>query len=151
MAILNFSIEELEKIALELEEQVEFTPTYEQSYYKEFWKEGAQPDTDQYGLIKNLSEIIDKTKVPAGFFFVKDRGIYLMSNAANKEMVDGSYNVVYADGYSPDDEDWYEKARNAVGGDDFSLYIPAEWFSRAKKAGTGKLTLLATEDSITLI
>ena len=54
---------------------------------------------------------------------VHDRGVYIMSNGIPRDMVDssGSY-VVYAEGCDPSKaefDDWYEKSRDLVGGDDF--------------------------------
>ena len=65
-------------------------------------------------------------------WFVKDDGIYLMSNGDPKldaDDGDGHY-VVYAKGFDPrKDEDVWDAARDAVGGDDFgeSLAIDKAW------------------------
>lgn len=54
--------------------------------------------------------------------FVKDEGIYLMSNGSPRDNLEGqekSY-VTYADGCNPTiDDHWWETARELVGGDDF--------------------------------
>jgi len=57
-----------------------------------------------------------------GLLIVKDDGIYLVSNGF-PAMLDpdrpGKKKVVYALGYSPDDPGFWERSRDAVGGDDF--------------------------------
>src|SRR5262249_25171071 len=63
---------------------------------------------------------------PAQLHFVKDQGIYLLSNAAHGPN-ERPRLVVYAQGYTPPSRDasveeglaFYEKVRDAVGGDDF--------------------------------
>lgn len=69
---------------------------------------------------------IDGTDQP-GLWLVKDRGVYIMSNANPKELVnpgdpDNSRCVVsYAEGHDPKkDEDWW------VGGDDYVEIFSAE-------------------------
>ncbi|EYU16339.1 Protein of unknown function (DUF3085) [Photorhabdus aegyptia] len=60
---------------------------------------------------------------------VKDQGVYIMSDMGT--MQNGRHLVAYACGYHPEkDEGWYERAREAVGGDDF-----------AEKLGFSVLTL----------
>ena len=63
-------------------------------------------------------------KIKPALHFVKDSGIYLMSNGSPQ--LEGSEfgqtsksAVVYAHGYDPSVEDVYDKCRDAVGGDDF--------------------------------
>ena len=58
--------------------------------------------------------------------FVKDEGIYLMSNGDTADPAAARPPVVYADGYDPTVEDRmavWERARAAVGGDDFVEFI----------------------------
>jgi len=58
--------------------------------------------------------------VPEGLWFVKDDGIYLMTNACLSP--DHNPGVVYAAGYGPGPGTW-ERCRSAVGGDDFCEFI----------------------------
>lgn len=51
--------------------------------------------------------------------FVKDEGIYIMTSAKMEKMPEDKSHVVYAEGYSPDVPDCWDKCRDAVGGDDF--------------------------------
>lgn len=58
---------------------------------------------------------------------VHDQGVYLMSNGTPRDLraegSDSSF-AAYAKGMDPDkDEGWWERARNAVGGDDFGEYL----------------------------
>lgn len=64
-----------------------------------------------------------------GFLFVHDRGVYLMSNGNPRDAVEEGKNaaayVAYAKDCHPErDEDYWENARDLVGGDDFVEYIP---------------------------
>jgi hypothetical protein len=74
----------------------------------------------------------EKVAKPA-LHFVKDEGIYLMSNGKPRDIADGKADtlgaksfVVYAKGYDPvkgNRSDVWSAAREAVGGDDFSESI----------------------------
>lgn len=63
-----------------------------------------------------------KSKSPT-LLFVKDDGIYLMTGAVMEKFPEDYSHVCYAEGYSPDVEDVWEKCREAVGGDDFGEVI----------------------------
>lgn len=84
-------------------------------------KAGEWPKPEQLAL----------ESVPPAIHWVKDDGIYLLSSSAERDVVDGtSSRVVYAQGYDPrTDADVWEKARAAVGGDDFVEALPIEWFT----------------------
>ena len=110
-------------------------PTIEQRldiYGPDAWK--FQPD--------------ENTRAPAGLWFVKDEGIYLLSNGEpglfleeigqnNAVCAEGlllekvkRHFVVYAEGYNPrTDPDVWERSRAAVGGDDFVEYLGEESYS----------------------
>lgn len=57
--------------------------------------------------------------------FVKDDGIYVMSNGipGQTDEATGRQVVVYAKGYDPRDGDVWDKCRDAVGGDDFAEFV----------------------------
>ena len=65
--------------------------------------------------------------------FVHDQGVYLMSGGAErdeKEPGQQSSYCAYAEGCDPEkDSDWWETARNLVGGDDFveTLEVDESW------------------------
>lgn len=71
-----------------------------------------------------------------GLWLVKDEGIYVMSNGLpglpenpEQDTTEKFYKqkAVYAEGFDPrKDEDTYDKARAAVGGDDFCDLVPLE-------------------------
>ena len=70
---------------------------------------------------------MDESEPRPQLAWVKDSGIYLMSNGLpglplGGEAEEGG-NVVYARGYDPRRGDVWEKCRRAVGGDDFVEYI----------------------------
>jgi hypothetical protein len=67
----------------------------------------------------------DEPPQPA-LFFVHDQGVYLMTNAKRTDEETLRYDfIAYAKGCHPKkDEDFYEEARDLVGGDDFAETIP---------------------------
>ena len=72
-------------------------------------------------------------------FLVHDQGVYLMSagiphlpNTAGKPE---SSKVAYAEGCSPDDDDWWDEARRLVGGDDFAEVLPLNLFEQVLGLG----------------
>jgi hypothetical protein len=88
-----------------------------------------------------------------GVYFVHDDGLYLMSNGIPRLKADGTVatgdedttqpnKVVYAEGYNPKvDADVWERARDAVGGDDFSELLPAKDFELHIAAGAKWVTI----------
>jgi len=58
-----------------------------------------------------------------GIFLVKDTGLYLMAAAKMDKLPDDMSHVCYAEGYSPDKPDWWEKC-HAISGDDFGITFP---------------------------
>lgn len=75
----------------------------------------------------------DSPKVQSpGLLFVHDHGVYIMSNGRPRDTVDnndttegGNAHVVYAKYCNPNvDEDFWENARDLVGGDDFVEFLP---------------------------
>lgn len=60
-----------------------------------------------------------------GVFFVKDEGIYLMSTGLSEPP------AVFADTFAPSDEDVHARSGEAVGGDDFGVFLGLEHFAAA--------------------
>jgi hypothetical protein len=61
--------------------------------------------------------------------FVKDQGIYLMSNGSPQFDADDPNRVIYAEGFDPSKNEfgeWWEGAREIVGGDDFVEPLPLD-------------------------
>jgi hypothetical protein len=150
MAKLSFSLKLLSPMAQHTEEAATHAPTLEQQFDKTLWKKGLDLHEDE--IFRSNGDHIDLAKVPPGFWLVKDRGIYMMSNGRPRQLLDAgatkSY-VVYAKGYQPGvDEDWFDRACDAVGGDDFVQFIPLEWFAAAKSAGKRVLTIRVSDDFV---
>ena len=79
-----------------------------------------------------------------GLLFVKDEGIYLMSNGTDTSARE---TVTYAEGYNPNaDEDVWERSRAALGGDDFAERLDGVWIGKVLRATEGceVLTLVVT-------
>ncbi len=100
---------------------------------------------------------LDRTKVPAAFHFVKDAGIYLMSNGSpallDPQQVLRDPNtqhslVVYAEGYGPDN---WDGCREAVGGDDFAEVVGLDWYEQALANQEEFLHLAVGSNSIQLV
>lgn len=85
-----------------------------------------------------------------GLFFVHDQGVYVMSNGVPTDM-DGEQTayVAFAEHCNPKiDNEWWDNARELVGGDDFSEVIPVnqEWL--AKLGRYEELEITVTGDEI---
>jgi hypothetical protein len=69
----------------------------------------------------------DETKPRSQIIFVKDWGIYLISNGEPRDIVEGSTSfAAYARGYDPTTEDFDEvqrKSNEVAGGDDFGEFL----------------------------
>jgi hypothetical protein len=84
----------------------------------------------------------------AGMLLVHDQGVYLMSRGDPPDLLKpdkpGRY-VAYARGLSPADDNWWEKAREAVGGDDFAESLPLDWVKAIRtKIERGDKTVILT-------
>jgi len=83
-----------------------------------------------------------KTVVPEEptITIVHDQGVYLMSNGRPRDVVEGERSfVAYAKGCDPKkDEDWWDNARDLVGGDDFGEHVP--WAREIKQMLDGGAT-----------
>ena len=100
--------------------------------------------------------------VGPGLFLVRNEGIYLMSNGEPADMIkvsapngsgetDGC-RVAYAKGFDPyaeDRMDVWDRARDAVGGDDFSEPLGAEiWDRMLGNANVKRVVIDVTEDRL---
>ena len=127
MARLLFDARELKPIVEHTLRQTAHVPTFDLMLDPTYWKPGVTMPPSGFPT----AEMIDLAKVPPSLTFVKDRGVYLMSSAAERLLADGATSVVcYAKGHDPrTDEDWYDEGVRAVGGDDFAESLPIEWFT----------------------
>lgn len=85
-------------------------------------------------------------------FLVHDQGIYLMSGAEERQLIDGSEKclVVYAQGCHPDkDADFWEHSRDLVGGDDFAEAIPLSAFEGIEH-GAATIEITVGRDTISV-
>jgi hypothetical protein len=92
----------------------------------------------------------EETTKDKGFFLVKDEGIYFMNAFKSKNKKTPSENgyVIYAVGYNPKtNDDVWEKARWAVGGDDFGNFIPFGIPQLERIAEGGNISIEVSEDS----
>lgn len=88
-----------------------------------------------------------------GLYFVHDQGVYLMSNGKPGLMRENGemHQVVYAQDMSPSDEDWWETARAAVGGDDFAELIPLDNIVTAIERGARHFIIRVFPDTLSIM
>lgn len=77
-------------------------------------------------------ELNPQVKEEAAIFLVHDQGVYIMSAAPERQLIQaGDHCVcVWAAGCNPEkDDDWWDNAHRLVGGDDFgeALGFPKDW------------------------
>lgn len=112
--------------------------------YRRSWSYAAAAYEKQTGKKYNIREDLDdkyyKSTEPI-LSLVHDSGVYLMAAAVGKETQfekswDTRTDVCYAVGLNPHvNGDWYERAHDAVGGDDFVEDIPVAWIETAVSLG----------------
>lgn len=131
MPRVSFMLKKMEPLIEDLKTASAFKPTLEQRFDAKYYKDGTQPTPADW---PENSNDIDETKVPRGFWVVKDNGVYIMSNSTSAPKRENNYPlVVYANGYNPGiNDDWYERA-HSLGGDDFSVFIDFEWYETLMK------------------
>ena len=95
---------------------------------------------------------------PPCLWLVKDEGIYLMSPGihpdAETEERPARPPVAYASGFDPTRDDRmavWDRARDAVGGDDFAEAVPLEWVDAALGARSPEFALEFGPESIGLL
>ncbi|MXY17220.1 MAG: DUF3085 domain-containing protein [Acidobacteria bacterium] len=95
---------------------------------------------------------------PPCLWLVKDEGIYLMSPGIHPEPESGDRParapVAYAVGFDPTHDDRmavWDRARGAVGGDDFAEAVPLEWVDAALAARSPEFALEFGADAIGLL
>lgn len=162
MSILTFNLKEVVKLSEEIKNSDSFSLTSEELYDPFFWKDGRI--LNKQGLTESECpdeffspdpNRVDKSKITPNFVLVKDQGIYLMGNntKAKGEDENKKVSVVYANGYNPEmDEDWWEKGRLALGGDDTCISLPIQWLNHAieKKCTSFCIEISATSIGLAL-
>jgi hypothetical protein len=90
-----------------------------------------------------------------GLFLVHDQGVYVMSNGEPRDIVtvddmaETTYSA-YAEHCNPKvDEDWWDNARDLVGGDDFAEVVPVnqEWLNKLGRYEEIEVTVTGSEIS----
>jgi hypothetical protein len=97
---------------------------------------------------------IDGTDKP-GLWFVKDSGVYLMSNGQPRQIDpegDGERSLVaYAKGHNPTvDGNTWDADRAECGGDDFGEFIEAAFFRKAINEGRAQIIIRIRAKSFSL-
>ena len=140
--ILKFAVNEtFKKIIAHSKAAVKHEPNFEQRCDRQYVKDGVRGNKDYY----DDSEL-DYTKIPAGFWLVKDEGVYIMSNGTPRMTGE---NVVYAEGYGKDAE--YVIVHEAVGGDDFCIFLPLSWMRQALIKTSKIMTIKFTKKNLELV
>ena len=91
---------------------------------------------------------------PPCLWLVKDEGIYLMSPGIHPDAGRTRAPVSYASGFDPTRDDRmavWDRARDAVGGDDFAEEIPIDWIDAALAARAPRFVLEFRPDTIGLL
>lgn len=119
MPICRFKAADLKRLIVHARGAAEFDMGHENMTDAEFEQLGMTPPDE-------------RTPVGPGLLFVKDRGVYLMSNGIPRDLdaAQSGSHVVYAQYCNPhEDEDWYDNSRDLVGGSDFAdvIRIPRSW------------------------
>lgn len=87
-----------------------------------------------------------------GLFFVHDQGVYLMSNGEPRDVEGNNSYVAYAEHCNPAvDAEWWDNARELVGGDDFAEVLPVnrDWLVKLGRYEELEITVTGSEISCT--
>jgi hypothetical protein len=128
MQNLIFNRAQVETLLAHSKNAAERLPTLEQLFDPRHRKDGKAPAEDHWPDIDE----VDIATIPYGLWLVADHGIYLMSNARQRDIVDPGANrsrVAYAEGVNADTDDfdtWWENKRLYMGGDDQGLFIDGQ-------------------------
>jgi len=117
-----------EQVARVVADSLKSTPERRRATFGEYYKAGIY--TSEYSKAKRTAEIaeVDCKQQPA-IHLVKDHGIYLMPNAWWQGIA-----VEYAFGFNPEKDDWWEDAREIMGGDDCVERIGLAAFEKALRS-----------------
>jgi hypothetical protein len=104
-------------------------------------------DSDGISFAIDPETEIDPAKIPAGLWLVGDQGVYLMSNAAER-----NEQVAYADQSNPekmDFDEWWNAKQDIFGADDGVEFLSIEGLRRGLNPG-GKITLEISSQEISI-
>lgn len=106
-----FPIDGVTRLIEHAEQATERRPKWEQNFDRSlFLPEFKDVSDDDISALNGKH--LDRTKIPAGLWMVKDHGVYLMSNGIGDKT-----DVVYANGFAPNE--------NQVSGSDYCELLPA--------------------------
>lgn len=97
--------------------------------------------------------VVEAIATKSQLVFAKDDGVYFFARGG--EIVDGARkHIAYAIGCNPnvdDFDDWWDRARRELGGDDFGEYFDADGpVFNAIRQGTYHLEIKASPDALEL-
>lgn len=122
MTTLIFDAQQVAGLILESVDATERIPTWTERLDEGARRKGVDVEEVPIETWDSLTKLADDYNPGPKLHFVKDSGIYLMSNATRDGRPDERPKPVYAEGFNPDKvafEDWWDEARRIVGGDDF--------------------------------
>ncbi|WP_427047232.1 DUF3085 domain-containing protein [Halomonas casei] len=156
MATLSFKISDIKNMAEHARAAKEHRACLDQHFDENLWKEEFKKRkvSDDEVFSELNGSHLDGDKIPAGFWLVKDQGVYLMSNGLPVDKApDGKgMNISHAKGLKPGvDVDWYDAARRALGGDDMVCFIPLEWYDLSVEKGKRTLSIRVNKNSMSLV
>ncbi len=155
MPTVSFKMSDIAVIAEHARTSKEKRLAFDQQFDEDLWKDGFKGKqlSDDQIMFELKGSHIDQTKVPAGFWLVKDNGVLLMSNGTpmlKREDKDESV-VVYAKGFNPETDDFaWEKGAQVFGGSDCVIFIPLDWYDLAKQHNKRTLSIRVNKNSIAL-
>ncbi len=161
MTTLTFEIAGVKKLLEELRSAERFNATIEQLFEPSNYPGGTplneegktEVEMNQTGgIFWPSSKHIDPARLTPQILLVKDHGVYLITNASLDGTPASRDTVVYARGMNPSvDDEWYDEAEEALGGDDSSVTIPVAWFELALKKKFNAFSIKVSPTKITLV
>lgn len=112
MMTLIFKNEQLRSVLKISEQASEFRCTFQEAV-----KAYESKTSKKYTAGINLNPYLFRTSPT--LWLVKDTGIYIMTPAKLEKMPEDNSHLCYANGFAPTDDDCFDKAAAALGGEDF--------------------------------
>lgn len=140
---LTFKANEVRRLLEHSKAAKKHTPSYEDLFNPAYHRGGKVVEKNGWPDHDN----IDVDKIPPGLLLVKDQGVYLLSNGSPSLLVEGTggHVVAYAREADPTSagefDDWYDAARQIMGGDDCAETLALTMFEPV-------LALLADDDTL---
>ncbi|EDC3150220.1 DUF3085 domain-containing protein [Salmonella enterica] len=161
MFTLTFEMSGVKKLLEELRSAERFNATIEQLFDPANYPGGTplneagktEVEINQTGgIFWPSSKHIDTTRLTPQILLVKDHGVYLVTNASLEGTSASRDTVAYARGLNPSvDDEWYDEAEEAMGGDDSSVSVPLAWFELAIEKKFKAFCLKVSPTKITMV